>query len=122
MFVVMAAKIQLISYIAFFFNMNYVEATLTSTSRSNKVNIVSMKSLLVVHALYAVGDGGEDLVGDGLQQVAEDGDGQVGTEDLDGVAFVAVDVGDIDEGHVHADVADVGGVLSIDDAVAVAVA
>ena len=77
-------------------------------------------SLLKVNTLDALADGGEDLVGDGVEAVAQLGDGQVLAEDFDGVALAAVDVGDVDHADVHADIAHVGRPLAVDEAVGVA--
>ena len=44
------------------------------------------------------------------------------TENLDTVAFFAVDARDVDHGHIHADVADIRCLLSVYQAIAVAVA
>ena len=77
---------------------------------------------LIVDSLDAGGDAGEDFVGDGaggagylLQEggVAEDGHF---------VVFGAIDSGDVEEAHVHADVADDGHKPAVDEHLCVAVA
>lgn len=75
-----------------------------------------------VDTFDAVGDSGEHFVRDGAEFVGEDGDGQVLSEDFDGVALLAGDVGDVDHSDVHADVAHIVGRLAVDQTVAAAVA
>ena len=77
---------------------------------------------MVIDALDTGCDGGEELIGDGtcgggiaLEEVAV-------AEDDRTVALVAVDIGDIDEAHVHADGSDNGGFVAADEDVPVAVA
>lgn len=78
--------------------------------------------VLIVYSLDSVADTGEHLVGDGVQGIAEHSHGQMVTEDLHRVAFLAVNTCDIDHRHVHTDIADILCLLAIDKAVAVAIA
>ena len=79
-------------------------------------------SILIVDALHTVGDAGEYLVGDGVDGVAEHGDGQMLAENLDAVALGTVDVGDVNHADIHTDIAHILGALAVDEAVAVAIA
>jgi len=78
--------------------------------------------VVVVYATDAGADGGEDFVGDGAELVGEDGDGEVVAEDFYAVAFMTVDIRDVYHGYVHADVAYVWRLLSVDETVGVSVA
>ena len=78
--------------------------------------------VLIINALDPVADTGEHFVGDGVQGIAEHSHGQMVTEDLHRVAFLAVNTCDIDHCHVHTDIADILCLLAIDKAVAVAIA
>ena len=75
-----------------------------------------------VDSFDAVGNAGQHFVGNGLELVGEDSDGQVLAEDFYGVALLAGDAGDIDHSDVHADVSYVVGLLSVDETVSAAVA
>ena len=83
---------------------------------------IGLSLILEINAFYAVADAGEDLVGDGIEHIAENSYGQVLAEDLYLVALLTGDVGNIDEGYVHTDITNVFGFLTVDEAVAVAIA
>ena len=78
--------------------------------------------LLDVDALDAVADTREDFVGDGVEGIAENGDWELVAKDDHLVALFAVDTCDVNHANIHADVADIWGFLSIDQAVAMTVA
>ena len=74
-------------------------------------------SVLEIHPLHTVADAREHLVRNGLHHVREHRYGQVVAEYLHGVALLAVNVGHVDHRHVHADVAHVGCLLAVYEAV-----
>ena len=78
--------------------------------------------VLKINAFHTVANACEHLIGNGVEHIAEHDDRQVGAENLDHVALLAVDVGDVDECHVHADIAYIFRLLTVDQAVAVTVA
>ena len=86
------------------------------------MDVCRIKLILEINAFYAVADAGEDLVGDGVEDIAENGNGQVLTKDLYLVALNTWDVGDINQSYVHTDITYVLGLLTVDEAVAVAIA
>ena len=73
-------------------------------------------------SLNAGADASEDFVRDGADGIAEDTDREVVAKDGDVVACLTVDTRDINHAHIHADVAQVRCFLTVDKAVAVAVA
>ena len=76
-------------------------------------------SILEVDFLDAGADAGEDFVGNGVEDIGEDGDGQVVAKDLDHVALVDIrNVGDVYHGDIHTDVAHVRSLTAIDETVA----
>lgn len=69
----------------------------------------------VVDAFDAGGDGGEDFVGDGAEDVGEALKRSLRSEDLDGVSDLAVYACHIDHACVHTYVAYRRGFFAIDD-------
>ena len=69
-----------------------------------------------------VGDSREDFVGDGVDDVAEDGDGQVFAKDLHLITLLTRDVGDIDHRYIHTDIAHILSFLTMHQAVAMTIA
>ena len=59
--------------------------------------------VLIVDTLHAGADGGQNLVGDGVEGIAEDGYRKVVAEDLNTIAFFTVNASDVDHCYVHAD-------------------
>ena len=78
-------------------------------------------SVLEVNALDAVADARQHLVGNGLEHIGEHRHGQVVAENLHLVALPTVYARHVNHSHVHTDVADIGCLLSVHEAVAVAV-
>ena len=78
--------------------------------------------ILEINALDAVGDTSEDLVGDGVCDVAEHGDGQMLAEDLHLVALATIDACDINHRNIHTDITHILGLLTIHQTVAMTVA
>ena len=79
-------------------------------------------SILEVDALNTIGYSGEDFVGDGVDLIAEDSDGQVLTENLHLVTLLTGDICYIDHRHIHTDITHVLGLLTTYEAVAVTIA
>ena len=75
-----------------------------------------------INALDAVADAREHRVRDGVEHIAEHRYGQMLAKNLNLIALLTWDVGDIDEGHIHTDITYVLGLLTIDEAVAMAIA
>ena len=75
-----------------------------------------------VDTLDTVGDSREDFVGDGVDDVAEDGDRQVFAKDLHLITLQTRDVGDINHRHIHTDIAHVLCLLAMHQAVAMTIA
>ena len=69
--------------------------------------------VLIVNTLHAGADGGQNLVGDGVEGIAEDGHRKVVAEDLNTVAFFTVNACDVDHRYVHADITDVFCLLTV---------
>ena len=83
---------------------------------------IGLSLILEINAFYTVADAGEDLIGDGFEHIAEHGNGQVLAKDLYLIALLTGDVGDINQSHVHTDITHILGLLTVDEAVAVAIA
>ena len=69
--------------------------------------------VLEVDTLHAGTDSGQNLVGDGVEGIAENGHRKVVAEDLNTVAFFTVNACDVDHRYVHADVTNVFCLLAI---------
>ena len=69
--------------------------------------------VLIVNSLHAGADGGQNLVGGGVEGIAENGHRKVVAEDLNTVAFFTVNAGDVDHRYIHADVTDVFSLLTV---------
>ena len=78
--------------------------------------------ILIIYPLHTVADGGQHLVRNGLQDIAESLDRQMFTKDLNAVALLAVDARHIDHRHIHTDVAYIICLLTIDQTVGMAIA
>ncbi len=65
------------------------------------------QDLFIVNALDALADAGEHLIGYRIEPMCKLGYGERGAEDFYTVAFVAIDISDIDHAHVHADISDI---------------
>ena len=78
--------------------------------------------ILIVNSLHSAADGGQYLVRNGVKNIAQRLNRQVFAEDFYGVAFLAVDVGYIYHGYIHADVAHILCLLSVDQTVGMAIA
>ena len=72
------------------------------------------KLILIIYPLHTIADGGQHLVRNGLQDIAESLDRQMFTKDLHAVALLAVDARHIDHRHIHTDVAYILCLLSVD--------
>ena len=72
------------------------------------------KLILIIYPLYTIADGGQHLVRNGIQDIAESLDRQMFTKDLNAVALLAVDARHIDHRHIHTDVAYILCLLSVD--------
>ena len=59
--------------------------------------------VLEVNSLHTVADGGQHLVRDGLEDVAQCLDRQMLAEDFYRISFLARDVGHVDHAHIHTD-------------------
>ena len=77
--------------------------------------------ILEVNSLHTVADSRQNLVRDGVEGIAEDGDGEVVAEDFDTVAFLTIDASDVNHRNVHTDVTNVRCLLTIHQTIAVAV-
>ena len=77
---------------------------------------------MIVNSLHSAADGGQYLVRNGVKNIAQRLNRQVLAEDFYGIAFLAVDVGYIYHGYIHADVAHVLSLLTIDQTVGMAIA
>ena len=77
--------------------------------------------ILEVNPLHAVTDSRQNLVWDGVEDIAEDGDGEVVAEDFDTVTFLTIDASDVNHRYVHTDVTNVCCLLTIHHTIAVAV-
>ena len=69
--------------------------------------------VLEIDSLHASADSGQNLVGDGVEGIAEDGHRKVVAEDLNTVAFFTVNASDVDHRYVHADITDVFCLLTV---------
>ena len=69
--------------------------------------------VLIVNSLHAGADSGQNLVGDGVEGIAEDGHRKVVAEDLNTVAFFTVNAGDVDHRYTHADISDLFSLLAV---------
>ena len=78
--------------------------------------------VLEINSFYAIAYAREHLVRDGLEHIAQYGNGQVLAKDLYLVALLTRDIGDINKGYVHTDISYVLGLLTIDEAIAVTIA
>ena len=78
--------------------------------------------ILKVDTLDTVGDGREDFVGDGIDDVTEDSNGQMFAKDLHLITLQTRDVGDVDHRHIHTDIAHVLCLLTMHQAIAMTVA
>ena len=76
-------------------------------------NFLLILLILEIDTLDTIGDACEHLVGDGAEDVAEDGDGQVLSEDLHLIALLTWDIRHVDHRHIHADVTYILGTLRI---------
>ena len=83
---------------------------------------IGLNLILEINAFYAVADAGEDLVGDGVENIAKHRHRQVLAEDLYLIALLTRDIGDINQSYVHTDITNVFGLLTVYQAVAVAIA
>lgn len=81
-----------------------------------------MGILPIVHTLDTVAYRSKDFVGNGVEKVGQAADGQLFAEDFRAVAFVAGYVGNVYHAHIHADVAQIGGLVAVYKAIASAVA
>ena len=71
-----------------------------------------------IDLLDTIADSREDLVRNGVEDIRKDGSWQVLAEDFYLVALVAVDASDVNHGDIHADIANIGSLLTINQAVA----
>lgn len=78
--------------------------------------------LLEVDAFYTRADRSKYLVGNRIEYIREYRYGKVVAKDLNRVSLVAVNVGHVDHANVHTDIANVGRLLSVHQAVAMAIA
>ena len=77
--------------------------------------------ILEIDALDAVGNTCEDLVWDGIQGIAEDGDRQVLTKDFHLIALHTGNIRHVDHRHIHADVTHVLRLLTVHQTIAVTI-
>jgi hypothetical protein len=77
---------------------------------------------LEVNSFYSITDAREHLVRDGLEHIAQYGNRQVLAKDLNLVALLTRDIGDINQGYIHTDISYVLSLLTIDEAIAVTIA
>ena len=77
-----------------------------------------MDLILIIHPLHAVADGSENFVRDGFENIREDGHGQVIAEYFHDVALLTGDVRDINHRHIHTDIAYIGSLEAVDQAIA----
>lgn len=66
---------------------------------------IKSDALFYNDSFYAAWDGGEDFVGDGVEDASQFGNRRVFTEDGDCVADLYIHSGHIEHRHVHADIA-----------------
>ena len=83
---------------------------------------VTQGHLLKVNAFYTCANRGKHFVGDGVEYVWENRYGQVIAKDFYLVALFAWNVGDINHANIHANVANVGCFVSINQTVASTIA
>jgi hypothetical protein len=76
---------------------------------------------LEINAFHTIADARKHLVWDGLEHIAQYGNRQVLAKDLYLVALFTRDIGNINKGYVHTDISYVLGLLTVDEAVAVAI-
>jgi len=83
---------------------------------------IRFQSVLIVHSLYTVGNACQNLIRNGIENIRQDSDWKLIAENDGFIAFLAVDVCDINHAHIHTDVSHVGCLLSVDQAIAMSVA
>ena len=76
---------------------------------------IKTRLILEIDTLDAIADTREDLVRDGVESIAQNGNRQVFAKDLYLISLMTWDIGDIDHGHVHTDIAYIFGFLTIPD-------
>jgi len=77
---------------------------------------------LEINAFHSVADAGQHLVRDGVENIAQNGDWEILAENLNLITLLTRDVGDIDKGDIHTDITYILGLLTVDEAIAMAVA
>lgn len=77
--------------------------------------------VLEINPLHSVADACKHLVWDGAEDVGEYGDWQMISEDLHGVAFLAVDTCHVHHADIHADIAHILCLHAVYETIAVAV-
>ena len=86
------------------------------------VRFIKYEFLDIINPLHPGRNRRQHLVRNGLQHVAQHRYGEVVAEELDAVALLAIDAGDVNHADIHADIPHVGRTLAVDQAVGVAVA
>ena len=98
----------------------YCHKQLVYSSTRLLVNLTHL--ILEVNSLHTIADSRQYLIWNRVKRIAENGDREVVAEDLDTVAFLAIDASNVNHRYIHTDVADVLCLLTIHQTVAVAVA
>ena len=75
-----------------------------------------------INAFHTIADAREHLVWDGFEYIAQDCNRQMLAKDLNLIALLTRDIGDINQGHIHTDITYIFCLLTVDEAVAVAIA
>ena len=78
--------------------------------------------VLEINAFDAVADARKHLVRDGVEHIAKHSDGQMLAKNLNLIALLTRDIGDINQRYIHTDITYVLGLLTIDEAIAMAIA
>jgi hypothetical protein len=83
---------------------------------------IKTRLILEIDALDAIADTREYLVRDGVEGIAQNGNRQVLAKNLYLISLMTWDIGDIDHGHVHTDIAYIFGFLTIYQTIAMTIA
>ena len=78
--------------------------------------------ILIIHSLHTVADGGQHLIRNGIEDVAERLNREMLTENLYGITLLTVDARNINHRHIHADVAHILRLLTIHQTISMAIA
>ena len=105
-----------------YITMSSSQATCLLVNSSTRLLVNLTHLILEVNSLHTIADSRQHLVWNRVKCIAQNSDRKVVAEDLDTVAFLAVDASNVNHRYVHTDVADVLSLLTIHQTVAVAVA